>query len=72
MNMQDAIIARYGQIFHHTKFKSADGSPLRVRANGKCQTWKTRPTEFRLPVKYGLYDYDEINERNCQNWEVAK
>ena len=72
MNIQDAINARHGQIFHHAKAKNADGSALRVRVNGKCKTWKTRPGEFSIPVKYGLYDYDYINERNCQNWEVVK
>ena len=30
------------------------------RRNGKTQTWKTRPEEYRIPVKYGLYGYSEI------------
>ena len=25
------------------------------RANGACKTWKTRPDEFSLPLKYGMY-----------------
>lgn len=44
---------------------------VRVRASGKCQVWKTRPNEFRLPVKHGLYEHSEINEKNCQDFHFA-
>lgn len=27
------------------------------RRNGATQTWKTRPGEFRIPVKYGMRNY---------------
>ena len=30
------------------------------RRNGQTKTWKTRSDEFRVPVKYGMYDYDYI------------
>lgn len=36
----------------------------RWRANGKVKTWKTRPEEFRLPIKYGMRDYSEITHLN--------
>lgn len=39
--------------------------PIRWRANGKCKTWKTRPEEFCLPVKHGLYDYGYITHDNA-------
>ena len=29
---------------------------------------KTRPTEFRLPVKYGLRDHFYITEQNVNEW----
>lgn len=32
----------------------ANGNNWRLRRNGKTQTWKTRPDEFRIPVKAGL------------------
>jgi hypothetical protein len=28
--------------------------------NGATQTWKTRPNDFRVPVKYGMYRYAQI------------
>jgi hypothetical protein len=30
------------------------------RRNGKTQTWKTRPDEYRIPVKYGMYNFSQI------------
>jgi hypothetical protein len=36
--------------------------PVRWRRNGKTQTWKTRPTEFKIPVKFGFYSYDYITQ----------
>lgn len=35
------------------------------RRNGRTQTWKTRPGEFRIPVKCGLYDYGEVTHLNA-------
>jgi hypothetical protein len=42
--------------FWHITRTNADGTPMRVRKNGSCKTWKTRPDEFKLPVKYGIKD----------------
>lgn len=28
--------------------------PTECRVNGRCQTWATRPGEFRLPIKAGF------------------
>ena len=43
----------------------------RWRVNGKCQTWVTRPSEFRLPIKYGLKTYHDINQYNCTSFHLA-
>lgn len=32
------------------------------RRNGQTQTWKRRPNDFRVPVKYGMYSYDAITQ----------
>ena len=46
-----------------------------VRRNGQTKTWKTRPTEFRIPVKMGCkslmlryFGCDYIDQNNM-NWE---
>jgi hypothetical protein len=57
--------------FEHTTLKNRDGSPLRTRRNGKTQTWKRKPNDFRIPVKYGLYEYYNITQDNCHEWVLA-
>lgn len=43
----------------------------RCRVSGRCQTWKTRPAEYRLPVKYGMYESGAITDSNAQDWHLA-
>jgi len=59
--------------------KNADGTAVRWRVNGKVKTWKTRPGEFKIPVKHGMYDYGYITEKNlhmfhlngsCRQWTL--
>jgi hypothetical protein len=43
----------------------------RYRRNGNTQTWKTRPDDFRIPVKYGLYEYGNMTQDNAVNFHLA-
>lgn len=70
ITMKQAVAAHYRQEFHHVKVKNADGTPARCRVNGKCKTWKTRPNEFQLPVKYGLRDCFYITPINSKDWQA--
>lgn len=64
-------LALKADVFYHVELKNkSDNTPLRVRRNGKTQTWKTRPDEFRVPVKYGLYAYANITNDNMNEWQV--
>lgn len=56
------------KILHHITSKNADGTPLRGRVNGKVILWKTRPLEFRVPMKYGLKTCFYITEGNAKEW----
>jgi hypothetical protein len=33
---------------------------LNVKVNGKPKTWKTRPDNVEVPIKYGLYEYNRV------------
>jgi hypothetical protein len=44
--------------------------PINWRVNGKCKTWKTRPEEFKLPIKHGLYSYGYLTHENAHLFEV--
>jgi hypothetical protein len=61
----------YTDIYHIAE-SIKRGHAVRVRANGKCKTWKTRPAEFRLPFKYGLYGHGYIDETNAGEFTVAR
>lgn len=47
-------------MFYHRDHRNADGTAARWRRNGRTQTWKTRPDDYRVPVKYGLKSCDAI------------
>jgi len=47
-------------------YYNADGSPMTYRQSGKIQFWKTRPDDFRIPVKRGLYENGEVTHRNME------
>lgn len=68
MVTKQIAMTTYG--FFHVSLRNADGSAVRCRANGKCKTWKTRPDDFRLPVKYGLKECFYITPRNAADWSA--
>lgn len=45
--------------------------PVKVRRNGATQTWKTRPDHFRIPCKYGLYEYLNITQDNAADFYIS-
>lgn len=65
-----AVHLTYRQELHHTTLTSRDGSPVRCRVNGKCTTWKTRPDDFRLPVKHGFRECFYITPLNADQWQL--
>lgn len=71
INKNMAMQLAHGAVLHHVSRKGSDKQPMRVRVSGRCQTWKTRPEEFKLPVKYGLYNSGYITPANAHEWEVA-
>ena len=76
-----ALTLAHGQTLHYTGLRSCfrlvgPRGGIRefithVRVSGRCQTWKTRPDEFRVPVKYGLYASGEVTNRNGANYHLA-
>jgi hypothetical protein len=78
---KQAAQARHGDEFHYTGRHMCDirlgprggktTSITRVKVVGKCKVWKTRPKEFRLPVKWGLYESSAIEHHNASDWHRA-
>jgi len=39
----------------------------RFKVNGAAKTWKTRPNDVKVPLKYGLYDFAYLGTvDNCE------
>lgn len=68
---QQAINAEYRDEFFHVSELDSRNEPVKCRVSGKCKTWKTRPNEFKLPVKYGLYQSFYITPENASEWRKA-
>lgn len=49
-------------------YRNKDGSFTNCRVNGKCKIWKSRPLEFRLPIKIGFKGHGYINHMNADDW----
>ena len=44
---------------------------VKVRPNGVCKTWTTRPFDFALPYKYGLYEHGYITRERAHEFHLA-
>ena len=54
--------------FWHRYERNSDGTPIRCRKSGALKTWKTRPNDFKQPVKYGLKISFYLTPTNIADW----
>lgn len=54
--------------FWHRYERNSDGTPVRCRKSGTMKTWKTRPGEFKQPVKYGIKTSFYLTPANIRDW----
>ena len=54
--------------FWHRYERNADGTPVKCRKTGQLKTWKTRPDDFRQPIKYGLKHSFYLTPSNIADW----
>jgi hypothetical protein len=57
--------------FLHVSEKNSDGTPKRYKRTGKTQIWKTRPEDFKIPVKRGLWETGYITQHNAHMFVEA-
>jgi len=70
MITKEQAINKHNHYFTHVSFKNSMGK-VRCRRNGKTKTWVRSPERFRIPVKYGIYEYFYIDETNAKDWELS-
>ena len=66
MEFREAMKLTSGNTIHETGYKNGDGTCARWRVNGKTKLWKTRPKEFRIPIKRGLREYFNLDHDNLE------
>ena len=74
MITKEQMIDPNNREFHHVSMtQSGYPKPVcyRVRRNGRTHTWKTRPEEFKMPYKWGLYEHGYIDHYNADEWVLA-
>lgn len=62
--------------YHRTeRYKSrkrgVEGAPYQARRNGATKTWKSRPGEFKIPIKIGFKSYGYIDQNNADEWSTV-
>lgn len=63
LSIEEAKSLTYGS---HVYFIANDHKARQIKINGRPQTWKTRPNDVRIPVKYGLYETGYFTATNGQ------
>ncbi len=62
LTLEEAQTIRPGTTLYSTIHRNSDGTPQRWRTNGAPKLWKRSPNRVRLPLKYGLRNYDTLTE----------
>jgi uncharacterized protein YdiU (UPF0061 family) len=67
---EQALELKHGDVLEHVSLKNSDGTPQRWRVNGATRTWKTRPADFRVPIKRGLREYGILSPDTAHLFSV--
>lgn len=68
---EQALKLRHGEVIEHASLKNSDGTPQRWRVNGAIKTWKTRPSDFSLPIKRGLREFGYLSPDNAHEFNLV-
>lgn len=61
ITLEQAKGLTHGTILHHVNNRNVDGTPQRWRVNGQVKRWKRDTDRIRVPLKYGLYQHDYLD-----------
>lgn len=65
---EQALTLKHGQFVYFT----VPMGIARWRITGKVQTWKTRPEEFCVPIKYGLFTHGHLTQENARHYYMTE
>lgn len=58
MTKEEILNLSYG---NRVWFLANDGTARQLKINGKVRTWKRDTDRIEVPVKYGMYEYGQLN-----------
>ena len=64
ITLEQAKSLTTGTIVYAIEQTNADGTPMRLKVNGKVKTWKRDTSRVQVPYKRGLYEYGYITEQD--------
>ena len=67
----DLGLNHIGRRVYSPYYKNKNGTYTDIKINGKCKIWKSKPLEFRLPIKIGFRDHGYITEDNSHFWFLS-
>lgn len=78
INKAQAINLTHGDEIHYDNCRIVIGprggeqlEQERWRVSGMVKTWKTRPHDFRVPIKYGMYASAYLDNSNASQFHLA-
>lgn len=71
--IDSAMEFHYGKCTRHIGPRGGvTENTVRLRRNGATKYWKTRPDEFRIPVKYGFKGHAYVDHFNVNQVHAAE
>jgi len=67
LTLEKAKQLQYGDMVYMKECYDSKGNNRKWKVNGKVKTWKKDLNRIKVPVKYGLYNYDYITEDNIKD-----
>ncbi len=68
---EQALALKPGTVIYLTSFFTTGSKIVNLdkvtkwRINGQAKVWKTKPDQFQIPLKHGLYDFGYLTESNA-------
>jgi hypothetical protein len=62
---------RQGQTIYNRLYKNADGTAVRAKITS-IKRWKTRPNDFLIAWKHGMYQYGTIGPADTNEWTTIE
>lgn len=71
MTLEEAKNVAIGDILYHIYNRNVDNTPQRWKVNGMVKRWKRDKDRIKIPIKFGLFTFDYIENDSLHLVEVS-